>query len=68
MGLANVIEESEAPHSCEYSEAEVENIQTNYFPHLQEKNYKELTELGFTDDKIEHSKYPIFHQNFPVLS
>jgi 5-oxoprolinase (ATP-hydrolysing) len=56
MGLANVIEEREEPHSSEYSQDEVLNIKNSHFPRLLQKNNEELEKLGFADDKIEHSK------------
>ena len=56
MGLANVIEEMEEPHSGEYSTEEVKDIEENHFPKLQEKNNQELLRLGISTEKIEHSK------------
>lgn len=57
MGLANVIEDNEEPHSSEYSSECVDEIKSNGFCKLQKKNLVELKELGFEDDKIEHSEF-----------
>ena len=57
MGLANVTEESEEPHAGEYSDEEIKDITENHFPKLEKRNLDELKRLGFSDDKIEHSKW-----------
>lgn len=67
MGLANVTEENEHPYSSEYSDEEVANIRENEFPKLQEKNYKQLSELGFQDEKISHRK-SIFNKFLPSFN
>jgi len=54
MGLANVTKENEAPHSGEYNDEVVRSIREKEFVKLEEQNYKDLKDLGFEDDKIEH--------------